>query len=212
MDFKHRYIAIEGNIGAGKTSLVELLSSKLKANILLEEFENNPFLASFYKEPEKFALSTELFFLSERYEQQKAFFKTHQGLTISDYYLAKCVSFAQATLKGHELALYQKIYKGLSHQLPNPDIILYLQRPIPYLTEKIKQRGRVYEQQITEDYLNEVEQAYRLTFEQVKHLPVIVVNCYDIDFYGDGVLDNLILRILTKNWPAGLQYLDFKGL
>ena len=153
---KYNFITIEGNIGAGKTTLAHLLSKHFNARLILEEFAENPFLPNFYENKEQYAFPLELFFMAERYKQLKELLQSKdlfQNLTISDYLFTKCLLFAKVNLPEQEFLLYQKLFDIINPQLVQPDLLIYLHAPINKLKENIKKRNRSYEQSIGRDYL-----------------------------------------------------------
>ena len=152
---KHHFIAVEGNIGAGKTTLSQLLSQHYNSKLMLEEFAENPFLTKFYENPKQYAFPLELFFLAERFKQQQDLIKTadlFQSVTISDYLFTKCLLFAKVNLPEEEYRLYQKMYDVFSQQLTQPDILIYLHAPVNKLQSNIKKRNRKFEQSIPDEY------------------------------------------------------------
>ena len=184
----YRYIAIEGNIGAGKSTLAKLLAKNYDARLLLEEFEGNNFLPKFYNEPERYAFPLELSFLADRYKQQKNMLLNHdlfqQGV-ISDYLFFKCKLFARVNLKQDEYELFQKLFDIMEPLLPRPDLIIYLHSPVERLLQNIKNRGRVYEQGITVDYLLQLQDIYD---EYLKHEKgkVLTVDMSTADFVSNS--------------------------
>lgn len=178
------YLAIEGNIGVGKTSLVTRLGEEYNARLLLERFEENAFLPSFYKDPQRYAFPLEMSFLADRFQQlqeqlpQNSLFSER---VFSDYHLSKSLLFAQVTLEADELRLYKKLYELMQLSLPQPQLYLFLQQNSERLLENIKQRGRAYEQNIQADYLEKVEDGYKLFLQQYPH-PKLVVDVSELDF------------------------------
>ena len=153
---KHHFITIEGNIGAGKTTLANILAGKLNARLILEEFAENPFLPKFYENPQQFAFPLELFFMAERYKQLKDMVHTKelfQTVTVSDYLFTKCLLFAKVNLPEEEFRLYQKLFDIIHQQLVFPDILIYLHAPVNKLQQNIKKRNRTFEQSIPDEYL-----------------------------------------------------------
>src|SRR3954470_8777857 len=153
---QYHYITIEGNIGAGKTTLAHLLAKRLNARLILEEFADNPFLPKFYENPKQYAFPLELFFMAERFKQQKDMLHTtdlFQNITISDYLFTKCLLFAKVNLPEEEFRLYQKFYDIINPQIPKPDILIYLHVPVSQLQKNIRKRNRSYEQSIPDEYL-----------------------------------------------------------
>jgi deoxyguanosine kinase len=167
MQFK--FIAIEGNIGAGKTTLAKLLAKHFNARLILEAFDDNPFLPSFYKDAQQFAFPLELFFMAERYKQLKEWATSSdlfQPITVVDYLFAKCLLFAKINLPEEEFALYQRFFNIIQPQLIHPDVLIFLQAPVGKLQENIKKRNRSYEQGIADDYLLNIQNAYAAYLQQ----------------------------------------------
>src|SRR5882762_8439942 len=160
---KYHYITIEGNIGAGKTTLAHLLSKHYNARLILEEFADNPFLPKFYENPGQYAFPLELFFMAERYKQLKDLLQTKdmfQKITISDYLFTKCLLFAKVNLSDEEFRLYHRLFDIIHQQLIQPEILIYLHAPVNKLQENIKKRNRSYEQSIPDEYLFNIQQTY----------------------------------------------------
>src|SRR5580698_10114973 len=160
---KYNFISIEGNIGAGKTTLAHLLGKHLNARLILEEFADNPFLPKFYENQQQFAFPLELFFMAERYKQLKELLQTKdmfQNITISDYLFTKCLLFAKVNLPDDEFRLYQKLFDIITPQIIEPDILIYLHAPVSRLKENIKKRNRSYERNISDEYLFELQETY----------------------------------------------------
>lgn len=166
---KYQYITVEGNIGAGKTTLAHLLSKKLNSRLILEEFADNPFLAKFYDNPQQYAFPLELFFMAERYKQLKDMLHTKdmfQHVTVSDYLFTKCLLFAKVNLPEEEFRLYQKLFDIIHQQLIFPDILIYLHAPVQKLQQNIKRRNREYEQAIPDEYLFNIQETYTSYIKQ----------------------------------------------
>ncbi len=183
----YQYIAIEGVIGAGKTSLAELLAKRHQARIVLEEFEDNPFLPKFYENRERYAFQTQLSFLASRFQQQQRQFTRDlfQELIISDYIFDKDRIFARLNLSDDELALYDRIYGIMSGIAPKPDLLVFIQCSIDRLMENIAKRGRSYEQQISREYLEELNDAYNHFFHHYDKSPILIINASEIDFVNN---------------------------
>ncbi len=179
-----KYIAIEGVIGAGKTSLARLLASKLNARLILEEFETNPFLEKFYDNPEKYAFQTQMFFLINRYKQQENL--SQQDLfteyTVADYIFWKDKIFAYMNLDSDELKLYESIFPLLERNIRKPDLVVFLQSSVERLMYNIKKRGRNFERNITKSYIRELHEAYNNYFFKYNTTPLLIVNTTEIDF------------------------------
>lgn len=181
------FIAVEGVIGVGKTSLAQLLAERMQARLVLEEFEENPFLPKFYENPERYAFQTQLAFLSSRFQQQQGlqtqdlFHET----TVTDYIFEKDRIFARLNLNEDELALYDRIYKIMSGIAPRPDVVIYLQASVDRLMENIRRRGRPYEHHITRNYLASLQNSYNNFFNNFTRSRVLFVNTTELDFVGD---------------------------
>jgi deoxyadenosine/deoxycytidine kinase len=180
-----RYIAVEGPIGVGKTSLAELLATELGARLVHEQTDDNPFLASFYKDPRRHAMSTQLFFLLQRYQQQGELAQGDlfaRGGVVADYLFAKDRLFASLTLSSDELALYERIYQMLRPRIATPDLVVYLQARTPVLLDRIRRRGRATERAVRAEYIEDVARAYAEFFFNYNEGPLLVVDASEIDF------------------------------
>ena len=183
-----RYIAVEGPIGVGKTALARRLATEFGSRLLLEQVEENPFLRKFYEDPSKHALQTQLFFLLERYRQQRELGQLDlftQG-TVADYLFAKDAIFAGITLGADEHNLYQQIFRLLDQRLPRPDLVIYLEARPEVLLRRLRKRDRDYERGIAPEYLEKLTEAFRNYFHHYTEAPLLVVNCSDIDFVEHG--------------------------
>lgn len=184
---QHRFITIEGNIGAGKTTLAHLLAKRLNARLILEEFADNPFLPKFYENPKQYAFPLELFFMAERFKQLKdTLFKTDlfQSITVSDYLFTKCLLFARINLPEEEFKLFQKLFDIMQQQLVFPDVIIYLHSSIARLQRNIKKRNRSYEQKIPDSYLQSIQDTYNNYIKQNK-IKTIFVEADGADFLSN---------------------------
>jgi len=179
-----RYIAVEGPIGVGKTSLARLLAERLGGRLVLEEVEDNPFLARFYQDRSAWAFQTQLFFLLSRWQQQQKLLQTDlfASATVSDYVFAKDRIFATLTLQPAELALYDRVYDALGPRVPQPDLVIFLQCRLEVLLQRIKRRGRDYERHFDSDYLEALSRSYNDFFFHYSETPLLVINTSDIDF------------------------------
>jgi deoxyadenosine/deoxycytidine kinase len=205
---KYNFISIEGIIGSGKTSLATLLAEEHNAQLLLEEFADNPFLPSFYKEKERFAFPLEMSFLAERYHQQAKVVPTpnlFQKVTISDYIFAKCLIFAKTNLSGHELKLYQEFFNITTQRIRKPELILYLHLSPDNALDNIAKRGRDYEQSITPDYLNEIQSNYFEYFKQKNDVPILLIDTNEIDFVNCSQDYKKINALLNKEYEKGIH-------
>jgi deoxyadenosine/deoxycytidine kinase len=183
-----RYIVVEGPIGVGKTSLARKLAVDLEGELLLEQADDNPFLASFYRNPRQYALSTQLHFLLQRAQQVQDFRQADlfQGSHVADFMVDKDRLFAQLTLNSDELALYQQIYAHLTLDAPRPDLVIYLQAPIATLRERIAVRGIGYEQQIRDDYLTRLSESYTRFFHDYDDSALLTINTRSVDLINNA--------------------------
>lgn len=206
---KYNFITIEGNIGAGKTTLAYLLSKQLNARLILEEFADNPFLPKFYENQQQYAFPLELFFMAERYKQMKDLLQTKdmfQNLTISDYLFTKCLLFAKVNLPGEEFLLYQKLFDIINPQLIQPDLLIYLHAPVSKLKENIRKRNRSYEQGIASEYLFSLQEAYTQYIKQ-RNIKTLFIDVSEADFLGNEKHLNAVLNALNKEYGESQHYL-----
>lgn len=182
-----RFIAIEGVIGAGKTSLAKVLSNRLHAGLLLEEFEENPFLTKFYADRRKHAFHTQIYFLMTRYRKQRemAQIDLFNSRVIADYLFVKDRIFAEVNLSDEEFALYDKIYSILAVDIPRPDLVIYLQSDPELLFRRIRQRGRAYERDMEFEYIGRLCEAYNTFFFHYNSSPMLIVNIKGFDFLAN---------------------------
>jgi deoxyguanosine kinase len=195
---RHRYIAVEGPIGAGKTSLARRLAARLGAELLLEQPAENPFLARFYQDMARYALPTQLFFLFQRARQLEPLAQPDMfgRSTVADFLIDKDPLFARITLSGDELALYQRIYDALRPRAPAPDLVIYLQAPPHVLIERVRRRGADFERGIGEEYLALLAEGYARFFYHYAAAPLLIVNSENLNFVErDADFDLLVQRI-----------------
>lgn len=205
----YHFITIEGNIGAGKTTLAHLLSKHYNARLILEEFADNPFLPKFYENPQQYAFPLELFFMAERYKQQKDLLQQKdmfQSLTISDYLFTKCLLFAKVTLPEDEFRLYQRLFEIINQQLIQPDLLIYLHAPVSRLQSNIKKRNRSYEQNIPDEYLFNIQETYTHYIKQ-HNIKTLFIDASNADFFGNEKHFKVILDALDKEYEDGQYYL-----
>ncbi len=209
----YKYIAIEGNIGAGKSTLANMFAEKLNAGLILEEFEDNSFLPKFYKDQRRFAFPLEMSFLAARFNQlknkliQPALFNP---CVVSDYIFAKCLLFSKVNLEEDEFDLYVKLFEIINLQLPQPDLLIYLHNNIERLQYNIKLRGRNYEQEISNDYLLNLQHAY---FNYMHNLPnqrIIMVDCSYADFVANPSHFSQIFNCIYNEHKPGITTLQIK--
>ena len=205
---RYNFTVIEGNIGAGKTTLAQKLAIDYNARLILEQFAENPFLPKFYAEPEKHAFPLELSFLAERYQQLKNelgnqdLFKPN---LISDYFFLKSLIFAQANLGSDEFSLYSKLFHIINDSLPKPDLFVYLYHDIERLQENIKKRGRAYEQGISNEYLLKIQTAYFDFIKQLTDLRILVIDVNNVDFANNKNHYEQVLEIINNPYEVGIN-------
>jgi deoxyadenosine/deoxycytidine kinase len=203
-----RHISIEGVIGAGKTTLASMLGETLGANVVLERFEENPFLKDFYTDPDRYSFQTQIFFLLSRYKQQRELFQAdlfHRFL-VTDYIFEKDKIFAYLNLESDELKLYETLVSSIEHNVPVPDLVVYLQSSVPVLLERIRNRGRAFEKDMSEDYIRDLNEAYNYFFFRYKATPLLIVNTVDMDFVNRKEhYEDLVREIFRPN-RAGVEY------
>ncbi len=206
----YSYIAIEGNIGAGKTSLSEMVARDLEGKLVLEQFPDNPFLPKFYENREKYAFPLEMSFLAGRFQQLSDELLTadlFSQLTVSDYFVLKSLIFAEVNLPHDEFELYRRIFDLVVHQIPGPELLVYLHRDVDSLQRQIRKRGRSYEQRIPDSYLEAVQQSYFRFLRQQGSLSVVVVELGSRNFVSEVDLYREILKKLKAYYPKGLTIL-----
>lgn len=206
---KHRFITIEGNIGAGKTTLATLLSKHYDARLVLEQFADNPFLPKFYEKPEQYAFPVELFFMAERFKQLKELIQQtdlFQQLTISDYLFTKCLLFAKVTLPADEYRLYQRLFDIIHQQLLQPDLLVYLHAPVSKLQQNIRIRNRSYEQNIPDSYLQDLQDTYTHYLKN-QSIPTLIVDVTQADFLNNADHFRSMLEALEKDYEPGQHFL-----
>jgi len=205
---KYNYIAIEGNIGAGKTSLATKISEQFNAKIIFEQFADNPFLPKFYENPAHYAFPLELSFLASRYHQLKEeltkqdMFKT---FTISDYFINKTLIFAQKTLHSDEFALFTKLFYIINTTLPKPDLLVYLYMNIDNLKRNITKRGRSYEQNMEKEYLEKIQTGYLDFIKSQQNMRILIIDTNNIDFVNnEDDYKRITNIIIDKDYDIGI--------
>ena len=201
-----KHLVIEGNIGAGKTTLVKKLSADLNARAVFEKFEQNPYLSKFYENPQKYSLPLELSFLCERYRQLKEEMNEANRispLSIADYYFSKSLIFASVTLADDEYRLYRQLYDIIYQDLPKPDLYVYLHASVERLMGNIRSRGRIYEKSLTEDYLKSLENSYFEYFALNPNMKFLILDIENLDFINTSQDYKLI-----KSYIFGRQFKD----
>lgn len=206
---RYNFITIEGNIGAGKTTLANLLSRHYNARLVLEEFADNPFLAKFYESPQQYAFPLELFFMAERFKQLKELLvqkDIFQQITISDYLFTKCLLFAKVNLPDDEFRLYQRLFEIIHQQLLQPDLLIYLHAPVTRLQANIRKRNRPFEQKIPDEYLFNIQETYTHYIRQ-HNIKTLFIDASNADFLGNDAHLKVVTDALEKEYDAGQHYL-----
>lgn len=204
----HHFIAIEGNIGAGKTTLAHMLARHFNARLILEQFADNPFLSKFYENPAQNAFPLELFFMAERYKQLKDLVYTadlFQSVTISDYLFTKCLLFAKVNLPEQEFRLYQNFFEILQSQVVQPDILIYLHAPVSKLQTNIRKRNRPYEQGMPDNYLFRIQEAYTHYIKQ-HNVRTLFVDVSNADFLDNPAHLQVVLDALERDTGEGQHF------
>ena len=208
-----RYLVIEGNIGAGKTTLTKMIAEEYKARVVLEQFADNPFLPKFYDDPQRYSFPLELSFLAERYRQLNNELRAvslFQPLVVADYFFMKSLIFAQNTLAQDEFNLYRQIFEIIYSSIPKPDLYVYLHLPVPRLIQNIKKRGREYEQSISPDYLEKIQEGYFKFFKQHPDFKFLIIDTSNIDFVENQTDFKLIRSaIFDQQHKIGVERLFF---
>jgi 2-amino-4-hydroxy-6-hydroxymethyldihydropteridine diphosphokinase len=202
---KYNYVAIEGNIGSGKTSLSNLMSDEFNAKIVLERFADNPFLPKFYEDQERFAFPLEMSFLADRYQQltdDLAQFDLFKNFIVSDYYIFKSLIFAQVTLQKEEYALYRKMFDIMYKEISKPDLYIYLYQNTDRLLENIKKRGRIYEQNIEASYLQKIHVGYINFIKTEQDLNTLIIDVSELDFVNNHKDYREVLKIINTHPPS----------
>lgn len=206
-----RFVVIEGNIGAGKTTLAGKIAEEFNAKLVLEQFADNPFLPKFYDDQERYSFPLELSFLADRYHQikkQVLNLDLFHSFLVADYYFAKSSIFAQNTLKDDEYHLFRQIFDIIFESMPKPDLYVYLHSNTDKLLQNIKMRGRDYEKNITADYLEKIKGGYFSFFKKISTFPILVIDVNNIDFVQNPDHYQQILQaVFHVNYKFGVNRL-----
>jgi len=208
MTIPYNYIAIEGNIGAGKTTLATRLSQQFNSRLILEQFEDNSFLPKFYEDPTRYAFPLELSFLADRFQQLKtqlAVQDMFHPVTIADYFILKSLIFAKKTLNGEEFTLYTRLFSIIENALPKPDLLVYLYLDISRLQSNIRMRGRVYEQKIEDEYLQRIQEGYLDYIKQQQGLRILLIDTNKLDFVANHEDYDQLIDIIMQDYPLGIH-------
>lgn len=204
----YRYICIEGNIGSGKTSFCQKLSEEYNCKLILEKFEENPFLPFFYEDKDKYAFPLELFFMTERHKQLEKDLLNQDmfnDFTVADYSFVKTLLFARNNLEGREFRVFQKLFNVLNNDFAKPDIIVYFHRNVDILISNIEKRGRDFERNISHAYLQEIQNAYFEYFRNILTFPVLIIDLDKIDFIANPRHYEDLKYLIQKTWNPGVH-------
>lgn len=205
---QYNFIAIEGTIGAGKTSLSTRISNDYNAKLILEQFEDNAFLPKFYEDQDKYAFPLEMSFMASRFQQLKdqlGMFDLFKSFIISDYYIMKSLIFARKTLPQDELALFTRFFNFITATLPKPDLLVYLYLDVDKLQENIRKRGRSYEQQIQDDYLQRIQEGYFEFLSQQQDMRILILDTNGIDFVHYEHDYQKVIELINKPYEIGVH-------
>jgi deoxyadenosine/deoxycytidine kinase len=208
----YNYIVIEGCIGAGKTTLSEMIAKDFNAELVLEQFADNTFLPKFYKDPEHYAFPLEMTFLTERYQQLKSLLSKRDlftDLVVADYFIDKCVIFSKNNLQADEYNLFTKVYEIISTYLPKPDLIIYLYNSPENLLKNIAKRGRPFEQDIAASYLESIQENYLTYLKQRTQIPILIVESNHLDFVNNPEDYLKMKQLISKSYPLGISRIIF---
>ncbi|MCZ2336946.1 MAG: deoxynucleoside kinase [Chitinophagales bacterium] len=199
---------MEGNIGAGKTTFCRMLNKEYNCRLILEEFADNPFLPLFYQDPERFAFTVELFFMTERHEQMERLLMNRDlfnDFTVADYTFTKTLLFASKNLNNEKFRLFQKMFNVLNQSLPKPDIMVYFHRNVDILLQNIKSRGREFEKNITGDYLTQIQNSYFEYFRNILSFPILIIDLNAIDFVNNPEHYDQVKYLMSKKYSPGVH-------
>jgi len=205
---QYNFIAIEGTIGAGKTSLSTRISNDFNAKLILEQFEDNAFLPKFYEDQDKYAFPLEMSFMASRFQQLKdqlGMFDLFKSFIISDYYIMKSLIFARKTLPQDELALFTRFFNFITATLPKPDLLVYLYLEVDKLQENIRKRGRSYEQQIQDDYLQRIQEGYFEFLSQQQDMRILILDTNSIDFVHHEQDYQKVIELINQPYEIGVH-------
>lgn len=208
----YNYICVEGNIGAGKTSLASKLADDFNGKLILEQFEDNPFLPKFYKDPSKYAFPLELSFLASRYQQVKdqlASMDLFKSFIVSDYFINKSLIFARKTLQDDELALFNRLFHIIISTVPKPELLIYLYVDIKRLQQNIRHRGRTYEQEIEDTYLEKIQFGYLEYLRQLPDSRILLLDTNKLDFVGNQRHYEHLLDVINTRYEPGIHRFAF---
>ncbi len=206
---RYNFITIEGTIGAGKTTLAKKLAADFNAKLILEQFEENPFLPKFYEDPQRHAFPVELYFMAERFQHLNKLLSEadiFKSFTVSDFLFQKSLIFANNNLNEDEARLYRMLFDIINPSLPRPDLVIYLYAPVEKLLHNIQKRGRVYEQNISAAYLEHIQSAYLEYFKMQTQSRIVLVNTAQLNFAESKEDYKVITELLTTEFNTGLHF------
>ena len=206
--FPHNFIAIEGNIGAGKTTLCHMMHEDYNCKLILEQFTDNPFLPPFYKNPERYAFPVELFFMTERHKQLQETLSQRElfpQLIVSDYFFIKTLLFAKNNLNDEEYRLFQRLFHTLNATFAKPDLLVYLHRPVEDILTNIRNRGREFEKDIQPAYLQSLQDAYFGYFKTETELPILIIDVNEVNFQEDSGAYEQLVGLMRRSYSKGLH-------
>lgn len=209
----YQFIAIEGNIGAGKTTISKRIAADYGFKLILEQFTDNPFLPFFYENAERYAFPVELFFMTERHkqlQQELAQQDLFQKNIVADYFFLKTLLFARNNLNAEEFRLFQRLFHILNANFPKPELLVYLHRPVPNLLENIKGRGRSFEEEISPVYLEKIQNAYFDFFKTAANLPILILDVEGADFLANPDHYRILLGHLSQAYSTGVHRIKIK--
>lgn len=202
------YLVIEGNIGAGKTTLAQMISEKYQTKLVLEQFTDNPFLPKFYENQEQYSFPLEMAFLAERYNQlnrELSHFELFSPFTVCDYYFMKSLIFAQNTLQADEYNLYRQFFTIIYDKMPKPDLYVYMHKDSDLLLKNIALRGREYEKFITKEYLEKISQGYFSYFRQESEFPILIIDTNELDYVSRSTdFEKIVQTIFNRPYNKGI--------
>ena len=207
-NFPHNFIAIEGNIGAGKTTLAKMFENDFGSRLVLEQFTDNPFLPLFYKNPERYAFPVELFFMTERHKQLQETLSQRDlfsQLIVADYFFIKTLLFAKNNLNDEEYRLFQSLFHTLNATFSKPDLLVYLHRSVDDLISNISKRGREFEQEIKPEYLQSLQDAYFSYFKTEKEVPILIIDVTGVDFWNDKESYENLVGLISRSYSKGVH-------
>ena len=209
---RYKYICVEGNIGAGKTTLASKLADDFNGKLILEQFEDNPFLPKFYKEPSKYAFQLELSFLASRYQQVKDQLATMdllKSFIVSDYFINKSLIFARKTLQDDEFSLFNRLFHIIISTVPKPELLIYLYVDVKRLQQNIRHRGRSYEQAIEDSYLENIQAGYLDYLRQLPDTRILLLDTNTLDFVGNESDYSRLLEVINARYEPGMHRFAF---